>query len=121
MKRLLVGVLLGALIFAGAVGAHVVNITNPLSADLDGGNYSISDLNMLATNGPLTVGNGVLYLDTNHNRPSVRWGTESPITDPRAVDAQPGSLFLEYAYQQESAWIKTGPFATDWRQLAFVP
>lgn len=121
MRRLLLGLALGVLIAvpSGYAGAKLVS--NPMSGDLDGGGYSLFDLRNVTLDGDLTATKGILYLDGNHNRPSVRWGTESPVTDPRAIDAQPGSLFLEYALDQESAWIKTGPNQTDWRQLAFAP
>ncbi len=42
MRRLLLGLLIGVLAFgAGAVGAKVVNVTNPMSSDLNSNGYRI--------------------------------------------------------------------------------
>lgn len=121
MTRVLLGLLLGAVVFAGAVGAKVVNVQNPMTIDLDGGGHAIYDVDDLTADGVVTFTRGAVYLDGNHNRPSIRWVTQDPRTDPLAADAQPGSLALEFAFQQSSAWIKTGPDPADWRQLAFTP
>lgn len=96
--------------------AGPTTVKSPMQADLDGGGYSIANIEQLRTNGHASVGSGVLYMDLNHNRPSFRWGTESPVTDPRAVDAQPGSLFSEFS-TTPALWFKAGSLATDWHRV----
>ena len=41
MKHILVGFVLGAAVFAGAVAAKVVNVTNPMTSSLDANHHSI--------------------------------------------------------------------------------
>lgn len=51
MKRLVVGLVLGAAIFgAGFAGAKVVTVTNPMTASLDGGGNNIEHVNLYAGN-----------------------------------------------------------------------
>lgn len=97
-----------------------VNVTTPMQADLDAGGHSIFDLRDLTLDGDLAVTKGVVYLDGNHNRPSLRWVTESPVTDARAVGAARGSVAFEFSLTP-AVWVKTGPNDADWRRLAFDP
>lgn len=119
MKRFLAGVAIALLLFPVGVAAKVVTVINPMATDLDGGGYSIGDVNRITTDGSVTIGSGVLWMDANHNRPSWRWGTEDPRTDPRATidNPVPGSLFSEFAYNASSLWVKTGPLISDWQRV----
>lgn len=90
----------------GVAGAKVVNVTNPMTANLDGGGYAITNTasvwtgNLFAT-GSIFAGNaygiqGELQLGdgTHPNGPQVIAGTRAPtVGDPYA---NPGSIYLRW-------------------------
>lgn len=56
MKKTLVGLVVGALMFgSGVVGARVVYVTNPMTADLQGGGHDIADIGHLSLTGGLSL------------------------------------------------------------------
>lgn len=120
MKRIFAGFALALLIFPAAVAAGAVTVKNPMVSDLDGGGYSLLDLNRITLDGDLTVTKGIIYLDGNHNRPALLYGTQDPRTDPRAAGLNPGTLFLRYSNPAE-VWLQVGADQSTFRQLAFAP
>lgn len=109
---------------ASAVTAGPHNVVNPMTSDLDGGGFHVSNVStliagQLISDGSVAVQSGVVYLDRNHNRPSIRWGTDDPRVTPPA-DAVIGSEYLRFANPGE-LWVKTGPFPPDWQRVALEP
>lgn len=110
---------------AGAVGAKVVNVTNPMTSDLDGGGHDISNvLDLLTTNG---VTSGAFYVGSDFSSFAIKAGFVDP-SQGFGVGARPGSLYLSNpdgfaggadSYGTRGAlYVKTGPNATDWTCIA---
>lgn len=113
-----------ALVLAGsfAAGGKVVTVTNPMTEPLQGAGYDALDLGHVVAQRTLTVGDGIVYLDLNHNRPSLRTGADDPRTSAVTADAAPSSIYVQFAAGVTSPlWVKTGPFPSDWQQVALVP
>lgn len=121
MRRVALGILIGLLAFGGgAVAAKVVNVTNPMSADLNANAYSITNVAELqAANAELgqNPGNfGVLLLrdgsadTTPGGLVAVIAGTDDPSTG-FIGPVVPGSLYLRSTGQE---WVKTGTANTAW-------
>lgn len=118
MRRILVGLVLGALIFGVAfAGAKVANVTNPMSANLDANGYSISNVQALyaanlLSSGEIVTGvagyNGVIQLsDTVHaNGPAITAGTADPSIVSQ-TNVPTGSIYLRSNGQW---WRKTADF-----------
>ena len=122
MRRgVLVGLLLGTLLFAGAVGAKVMTVTNPMSASLNANGYDITNAstmnainfeadgylrghNLIAVNGAganeANVSScddvyGCLFLQAGDGYgPGVRAGTADPTTTCPIMAA--GSVYLRH-------------------------
>lgn len=132
MKRIALGLLIGALVFAGAVGAKVVTVTNPMSGDLNAGGYSISNANDVsgvsfsANNSPLATSvfaGGVFLADFsagNYTAAGLHVGAADPSVAP-GVLAGRGSLYLRDTGTTGELWEKTGPDATGWQRFALAP
>lgn len=117
MKRILIGLLLGALIFGVAfAGAKIANVTNPMTANLDGGTYAISNLSALTADtvaanvglyaGAFTPGgaHGTIQLsDGTGNGPGIYAGTSDPTLTP-CPSLQPGSLYLRRVSAAAGEW-----------------
>lgn len=140
MRRILLGLALGILIAVpvGYAGAKVVS--NPISADVDGGGYSITNLTGVGTGAVSTwktvlvtqnypnPSGGLMALFGGQDDPTLAGGPRDPYQGVQAN--QPiGSVYIEQAGATPGnvlsgtgvVWIKTGPAATDWRQLAYAP
>lgn len=128
MTRVLAGLALGALLFAGAVGAKVVTVTNPMTADLDAGFYSITRVSELqAANAELGTpdGNfGVLLLRDGSTDASANGviaviaGTLDPSTG-FLGPVVPGSLYTRHVDATHGeVWAKTGGANTAWTRVA---
>ena len=110
------------------------NLTNPLSADLDGGGFSLFGIfnltaqNVAVTNsGAVTVGlssmgnRGRVMLGDGgypfYGYPSITAHTADPSVV--GVDLESGSLLLRRVSPSiGELWFKTGPLATDWVRIA---
>lgn len=131
MRRLLTGLAIGVLAFgAGAVGAKVVTVTNPMSADLNGGTYLIDNVAGVQMSGDESsiganyVGTHEYLFSVNHgvlDDPIVEAmaGTLAPSVDTGAATFKPGSLYLRHVDAAHGElWFKTGPTAADWTCIA---
>lgn len=130
MKRILLGFALGAVIFAGAVGARVVTVTNPMSADLNGGGYDIANVANYQTAAGAILGGDSAYLHALTitgsadltNPPFVALvfaGTEDPSVNPPEGNNPAPSLYLRRAPDGTGElWFKTGVYDTDWACVA---
>lgn len=116
MNRLAFVLSIFALIVATAspVVAKVVNVTNPMSADLDANQHIITNANEIDAN--LIVANTKLFT----NGTEILAGSENPAA---GVDATVGALYLRRAPDAQgvahgSLWFKLGIFTTDWTCVA---
>lgn len=126
MKRILLGLLLGALIFGVAfAGAKVATVTNPMNAPLDGGGYPIANVGNITANADIASNGYVLGTSLVATQgqvilepPGVPLRTiESGNVDPTVapgVFANVGSLYLGTS----GLWRKTGGTDTDWTRVA---
>lgn len=55
MRRVLLGLLIGVLIFAGAVGAKVVTVTNLMSADLNAAGFNVTNAHDIFAQGGAAI------------------------------------------------------------------
>lgn len=131
MRRLVVGLVLGALVFGVAfAGAKVATVTNPMSADLDANHFQVYNAAGYGVNGEETW-IGANYVATHEYLFSVnpgpladpiveaKAGTDLPSTDFGAATFKPGSLYLRHADATHGElWFKTGPTAADWTCIA---
>lgn len=109
MKRIMLGLVIGALIFAGAVGAKVVSVTNPMTQDLDAARWNISGVDALYAN-HVSVADDLFFSDTD-----IVIGVHPG--DPRVTgyNRAIGSLFIS---KPGGEWYrKTGPSDFDWTLL----
>lgn len=128
MRRVLGALLLGALIFAAPVAAKVVNVTNPMTKDLDAAFYSITRVSEFqAANAELGTpdGNfGVLLMrdGSNDEASSGLVATIGGVQDPSTGflgPVTPGSLYLRHVDASHGElWFKVGPAPTDWQRIA---
>lgn len=116
MRRLLLGLLVGLLVFgAGTAGAKLANVTNPMSTDLDGNGHNITNVQAIyagniVSSGLLAAGSIQLATDTTGNGPGILAGD----TDPSIGNLTPmpvGSLYLR---SNGEWWRKTGSAFTAW-------
>jgi hypothetical protein len=132
MRRVLIGLLLGALIFGVAfAGAKVATVTNPMGASLDGGGFNIGNVtNYETAAGAILGGDGItgwtvalaMSPQTGPSAPPFTLdfaGTADPSVAPPIGNNPVGSV---YRRRVDSAhgelWFKTGPAATDWVKVA---
>lgn len=120
MRRgIVIGLLAGALIFAGAVGAKLVNVTNPMQADLDANYHAITNVSELGVSDAVTASGAFLTGSGVHV--SVLAGYTDPTCCP-ALIAQPGSIYLRTVDPSHGQfWIKTGPNNADWTLVGGTP
>lgn len=131
MRRLLAGLTIGALAFgAGAVGAKVATVTNPMSADLNANTFQVYNAAGYGVNGDETniganyVGTHEYLFSVNHgvlDDPIVEAmaGTLAPSADTGAATFKPGSIYLRHVDATHGElWFKTGPTAADWACIA---
>lgn len=110
MTRVLLGLALGALIFTAAIGAKVINVTNPMSSDLDANEHAITNATEVDAN--TLVANDRLYT----NGAELLAGSADPAA---GLDATVGSLYLRRHPDAQSVahgelWFKIGVYDTDW-------
>lgn len=128
MRRILLGILIGLLAFgAGAAGAKVVTVTNPMSGDLNANAYSITNVAELqAANAELgqNPGNfGALLLRDGSTDTSpgglvaVIAGTDDPSSG-FIGPVVPGSLYLRHNGTSGQEWLKNGSANTAWACVA---
>lgn len=126
MRRILLGLLLGALIFGVAfAGAKVATVTNPMSADLDGGGhqiFNVADINATANIGTsgyvlgqalVSFGGSVILEPSGVSVITILSGNADPSVEP-GVFANLGSLYVGTA----ALWRKSGTTDTDWTRLS---
>lgn len=101
---------------ASPVAARLATVTNPMTATLDGGGYDITNVANLTLGSKLTVGEGVIWLDSNHARPLIMQGPGDPRTTFLGVTPALGSLYLQFT-NPGTVWILVG-WPDDWRQIA---
>lgn len=129
MRRLLLGLVLGALIFGVSfAGAHLANVTNPMASDLNGGGHSITNVtNFETASGSFLAGGGVFLtaVDIADTLPSysVITSYRTGSFDPSAagLDLNPGSVFTQQIGGQFGTgvlWFKAGACATCWMKVA---
>ncbi len=131
MRRLLAGLAIGALAFgAGAVGAKVVTVTNPMSADLNANSFQVYNAAGYGVNGdetsvgPNFVATHEYWFSVNPGPlgdpiVEVMAGTLTPSADTGAATFKPGSLYLRHVDATHGElWFKTGPTAADWTCIA---
>ncbi len=131
MRRVALGLLIGALIFGVAfAGAKVATVTNPMSADLNANSFQVYNAAGYGVNGdetsvgPNFVATHEYWFSVNAgplDDPIVEAeaGTDAPSTDFGASTFKPGSLYLRHVDATHGElWFKTGPTATDWTCVA---
>jgi hypothetical protein len=135
MRRILLGLVIGVLAFgAGAAGAKVVNVTNPMSADLDGGGHNVSNVaNYQTSAGAVFGGDGfsgwtLVFGMSPQTGPLAApftldfAGTADPSIAPPVGNNPVGSLYRQRIDSAHAAlWFKTGPIATDWTLVVRSP
>lgn len=84
----------------------MITVTNPMTAPLEAAGYDGLDFGNITAQGNITAGGGTVYLDGNHNRPSIRWGVDDPNVN-QPLDAVPGSLYLRFAYNASGLYSET--------------
>lgn len=121
MRRILLGVTLGALIFGVAfAGAKVATVTNPMSADLDANGFVVKNAGDYFDTSGSYFGGGNLQLrmiQMFENEPytgGARGGINVGTGDPRgdlSLNEWPGSLYLQNRGDTVGGafWVKTGP------------
>lgn len=135
MRRILLGLLIGLLIFgAGFAGAKIANVTNPMQTSLDANGFDVINADSVTfTNGtavgadakvPALLGVSAtgLLLDTGRGLFRILTGSDDPTAAP-CVPANPGSLYLRGWLDASGAnrgqfWTKTGSGDCDWTQAA---
>jgi hypothetical protein len=127
MRRFLLGLISGALIFGAAfAGAKLVTVTNPMTQSLDGGGQSIYNLSQVVASSELRVAqagaiSGLVTFQAGSGLDSASIFAGS--VDPNAGDGQacpPGCLYLEFG-ATPGIFFKAGPLNTDWQRLAGTP
>lgn len=132
MKRTLVGALV-ALVIIALLGAARVNVTNPMTANLDaGGNNITNAANFITANGAVLGGDSVLahaYVFSTNSSMTPPFTLDFATTgDPMQPDTieqatNPGNLLRRLLISNGQVvgaelWFKTGPLTTDWVRIA---
>ena len=116
MRRFLAGFLIALALGVGigVAGAKVVTVTNPMTADLDGGGHAISNVSTLTAD--WLVGNNKVSV----NGETLLAGEQDPSL---GLTAPAGSLYLRrnpdaLNVAQGELWLKTGIYDGDWIKVA---
>lgn len=134
MRRLLLGLLLGALIFGVSfAGAKLATVTNPMSANLDAAGFNISSVGSLTATGNISAQSNIQtsgYFVGSH---LVAFGgvvTVEPSdtasfdltggrADPTGSTANVGTLYVRTVtdtggHPHAQVWVKSGETDADW-------
>jgi len=127
MKKLTIGLLFALMFSLGAYAARTINVTTPMTIDLDAGGYNILNAgNFITSNGALLGGDGVLahafvFSATTTMTPPFTIdfaGTDDPRNAPEGNNPV-GSLYRRIVDSAHGElWFKTGPLGTDWVRIA---
>lgn len=116
MRRFIAGIAVGALIFAAAVGAKVVNVTNPMQADLDANAHDIFNLHDVFADNGITAGSG-FFIGTA-DWVAVKAGSPDPSSG-FGIGSRPGSLYLRRVDADHGElWLKVAACQTCWTKVA---
>lgn len=140
--RRVVAILVVAIVIIAA-GPKVVGVTNPMTANLDGGGFQIVNVGTVRASGAglnlfdgsvqalgsVITGNGapnpgafgiVIPIGGGQSAQlNILAGTLAPTVDPAVATAQPGSLFQRRVDSLHGElWFKTGSTVAEWACIA---
>lgn len=130
MKKLCVLFLACCAFGLAYAGKPSVNVTSPMTADLDGGGHNIVNVqNFITATGAILAGDGVLIHSAVFGTSVLNGQIQQPFTEDFAGIVDPNTLTLDnpnvgslYRRVVDSAhgelWFKSGPLPTDWVRVA---